>query len=249
MRLRKLLAALLALVTAGAILAVPATPAYADECYTWPRTLRSGMAGEDVRQLQIRVAGWTSGQQVVLPDGKFGPLTENAVKRFQTGYGLGSDGVAGPQTFGKIYELQDADCTPAHFSFTEMDDDCGDGYDGGRVPAAKAKDNALRVMWKLEALRKKLGDRPLTVTSGFRHTPGCGDNNNSQHHYGNAADLDSSTASLCTIALAARDAGFSGIFGPGYPGHDDHTHVDSRFENDDDGINPAVVWRAPSCGI
>ncbi|GAA0597907.1 D-Ala-D-Ala carboxypeptidase family metallohydrolase [Kribbella sandramycini] len=84
---------------------------------------------------------------------------------------------------------------------------------------------------------------------GFPAYPGCGDNNNSQHHYGNAADLVFSTVSLCTIALAARDAGFSGIFGPGYPGHDDHTHVDSRLENDDDGVNPAVVWRAPSCGI
>jgi zinc D-Ala-D-Ala carboxypeptidase len=46
--------------------------------------------------------------------------------------------------------------------------------------------------------------------------------------------------SFCTIASNARYAGFGGIFGPGYPGHDDHVHVD---------IRAGQVWSAPTCGI
>lgn len=42
------------------------------------------------------------------------------------------------------------------------------------------------------------------------------------------------------MASRARYHGVGGIFGPGYPGHDDHTHVDIRTSN---------AWSAPSCGI
>jgi zinc D-Ala-D-Ala carboxypeptidase len=42
--------------------------------------------------------------------------------------------VAGPQTYSKIYELQDADCTPAHFSWAEADGGWRQGgYSGGSV--------------------------------------------------------------------------------------------------------------------
>jgi zinc D-Ala-D-Ala carboxypeptidase len=42
------------------------------------------------------------------------------------------------------------------------------------------------------------------------------------------------------MASRARYHGFGGIFGPGYPGHNDHTHVDIRTSN---------AWSAPNCGI
>jgi zinc D-Ala-D-Ala carboxypeptidase len=97
-------------------------------------------------------------------------------------------------------------------------------------------------MWQLEAMRHALGDVPLNITSGFRSIPcnnAVGGASNSQHLYGNAADLVGSP-SFCRLAQQARNHGFGGIFGPGYPGHNDHTHLDIRTSN---------VWSAPNCGI
>jgi zinc D-Ala-D-Ala carboxypeptidase len=166
------------------------------------------------------------------------------LRRFQAAYGLAADGIAGPATYSRLYALQDGDCTPAHFSYAEMDDGCGgSGFDGGAVSEATARSNALRTMWKLEAMRHALGDRPLIVTSAFRSrscNAAVGGASNSRHLYGDAADLVSSYYSLCTLARQARSHGFRGILGPGYPGHNDHTHVDHRSSR---------FWSAPSCGI
>lgn len=235
-----------ALVTLTSLVALTGTtaPAYADECYSWGRTLSSGTSGPDVAELQVRVAGWAGYGVNMAIDGSYGAQTVGAVRGFQTAYGLGSDGVAGPATYAKIYELQDADCTPAHFSYAEVDGGCGaGGYGGGSVGEATVKSNLLRAMWRAEALRQRLGNQPLTVTSGFR-SQACdrqvGGSGTGQHTYGTAIDLVSSAVSLCTIAGGARYAGFGGIFGPGYPGHDDHVHVDVRSGR---------TWSAPSCGI
>jgi zinc D-Ala-D-Ala carboxypeptidase len=112
--------------------------------------------------------------------------------------------------------------------------------------------NLLRLMWKLEALRHRLHDAPLVVTSGFRSlrcNQRVGGARNSQHLYGTAADVRSPRASLCAIARAARSAGFSGILGPGVEGHGGHVHLDSRAENHHDGMADAFYWSAPSCGM
>jgi len=233
-----------------------ATPSPATTgCYRWSRALHVGMSGADVAQLQIRVAGWAAYRSYVTVDGVFGPQTQAAVARFQSGYGLPADGAAGSGTFAKLDSLQDADCTPVHFAWSELDDSsaCGGGFDGGKLPATTVQANVFRVMWKLEALRHKLGDHPLVITSGFRSilcNQWVGGASNSQHMYGTAADVvGGSGVSLCAIALAARSAGFSGILGPGAPSHDDHVHLDSRIENHSDGLTDGWYWSAPACGI
>jgi len=222
---------------------VTATKAHADGCYTWSRALSQGTSGEDVRQLQIRVAGYPAYGGHIATDGVFGPATKAAVQRFQSAYGLAADGVAGNATFSKIYALQDDDCTPIHFTYAELDDGCGgSGYDGGPLSEAATKANALQTIWQLEALRHALGDVAINISSGFRSIPcnrSVGGASNSEHLYGRSADLTGSP-SLCTLAKQAPYHGFGGIFGPGYPDHNDHAHVDIRTTNS---------WSAPNCGI
>jgi zinc D-Ala-D-Ala carboxypeptidase len=233
-------AAVAALVVTVSVALAPS--ASADACYTWSRTLSQGAQGADVTELQVRVAGWVGSGAALAYDGDFGPATKAAVTRFQQAYGLAADGVAGPRTYQKIYELQDDDCTPIHFSYSEVDGGCGSGgYSGGSVGARTVKTNLFRAMWKAEALRHALGDHPLTVTSGFR-SQACdravGGNGTGPHTYGTALDLKSANASLCRIAQQARYHGFNGIFGPGYPDHNDHVHVDTRATRS---------WSAPNC--
>jgi zinc D-Ala-D-Ala carboxypeptidase len=231
------------MILAGAVVGVGATAgtAHADECYTWSRTLSTGSSGADVTQLQVRVAGWVTSGERLSYDGVYGERTAAAVKKFQAAYGLAADGVAGPATFSKIYALQDADCTPAHFTYAELNK-CNSDWSGGNVSAATAKSNALRTMWKLEAMRHALGDVAITVSSGFRSVAcnnAAGGSSSSRHLYGDAADLTGSP-SFCTLAKQARVHGFSEILGPGYPDHNDHTHV---------ALDPSPYWSAPNCGI
>lgn len=219
-----------------------AAPAHADGCYTWGRSLSSGATGEDVRQLQIRVAGYPGYNTVLALDGSFGPATTAAVKRFQSAYGLTVDGIAGPQTFSKIYALQDNDCTPANFSYAELNQ-CNSTWSGGAVSAATAKANALVAMWKLQAMRHALGDQPIRITSGFRSVScnnAVGGISNSRHLYGDGVDMGASPHSLCTLAKEARYHGFTELLGPGYSGHNDHVHV---------GMQPFHYWYASTCGI
>jgi len=65
-----------------------------------PGLLVKGDEGEDVRTLQqrLRVAGFYYGNAT----GIFGPITEEAVKKFQQTYKLDVDGIVGPATLSKL---------------------------------------------------------------------------------------------------------------------------------------------------
>ncbi|HEX6686785.1 MAG TPA: D-Ala-D-Ala carboxypeptidase family metallohydrolase [Candidatus Limnocylindrales bacterium] len=220
---------------------VTGAPAHADACYTWNRVLTEGTSGEDVRQLQIRLAGYPGYNATLALDGVFGPATDAAVTRFKQAYGLPADGIAGSGVYNQIYALQDADCTPVNFSYAELNN-CNSTWAGGAVSASTAKFNALVTMWKLQALRKALGSRPITISSGFRShacNDAVGGAPTSRHLYGDAADM-TGTPSLCQLVQRARYHGFREILGPGYPGHGDHAHV---------AHDPVRTWSASSCGI
>lgn len=69
-------------------------------------TLRSGSSGSSVRELQERL---NAGGETLTVDGRFGALTEAAVRRFQnrtadpaTGKPLVVDGIVGPRTWAAL---------------------------------------------------------------------------------------------------------------------------------------------------
>ncbi|WBB81434.1 D-Ala-D-Ala carboxypeptidase family metallohydrolase [Micromonospora sp. WMMD882] len=232
-----------ALAAVATLVGVTATgsAAHADGCYTWGRALSSGMTGEDVRQLQIRISGYPGYGAVIALDGAFGPATRSALIRFQQAYGLSADGIAGPQTFNQLYALQDNDCTPVNFSYAEWNR-CNGDWSGGAVSASSARFNALVSMWKLQAMRRAMGSKSINISSGFRSyscNSAVGGASNSRHLYGDGVDLVG-VHSFCAFAQQARNHGFTNILGPGYPGHDDHVHL---------GNTPSRSWSAPSCGI
>lgn len=76
--------------------------------YFWPkeapapdvprRDLEEGDSGTDVAQLQTSLGVYPA-------DGDFGPITDSAVKGYQSACGISVDGEVGPQTWGKVDEL------------------------------------------------------------------------------------------------------------------------------------------------
>jgi peptidoglycan hydrolase-like protein with peptidoglycan-binding domain len=215
-----------ALATGSTLLLAPAAHAY-----SWTRTLSQGSSGSDVRELQIRVAGWAADspqQTYVAVDGAFGAGTKAAVIRFQRAYGLAQDGVAGPATHAKLNALESSDGSTAHFEFSEFYSKDGSGFSGGKVSAATVKENVRRQMYKLEAIRAKAGGRAVTINSGFRsinHNANVGGASNSQHMYGIAADVVISGLSVSTVMGYAKTSGMSGVLR-----YSSFTHMDSRIE-------------------
>lgn len=200
--------------------------------FGWTRTLRQGMTGSDVTELQIRVAGYaadSASQTRVAIDGDFGPGTAAAVRRFQSAYGLPADAVVAASTQAKLNALESTDGSTLHFNFSEFTDRISGNFNGGKVSAASAKENARRCMYKLEALRLKLGNKPITVNSGFRsiqHNSDIGGAADSMHLYGTAADLGVAGVANRTVYQKAETCGFSGL----ETFNTDHQHVDSRAD-------------------
>ena len=66
------------------------------------RVLRRGMEGADVKTLQAALIAYGFSCGSAGADGDFGSGTEAALKKFQTKYNLGADGIAGNGTWGKL---------------------------------------------------------------------------------------------------------------------------------------------------
>ncbi|TCP51997.1 putative peptidoglycan binding protein [Tamaricihabitans halophyticus] len=200
-----------------------------------PALLERGDTGQDVTEVQIRVAGWaadSAAEEYVEVNGEFDAATEAAVTRFQDAYGLQTTGEVDAETQSELDALEDSDGTK-NFNFSEFHSKDGAGFSGGNVGESEVKENVRRLMYKLEAIRKKAGDQPITVNSGFRsksHNDSVGGASNSQHTYGIAADIVVSGASPGKVTDYAKTTGFSGIIT--YSGF---VHVDSRVEYPDYG--------------
>ncbi len=224
--------------TKAALLALAAAGLRAPEstlAYGWPRPLKLGDRGDDVRELQTRIAGWAADkeqQTYVVTDGVFGPGTQAALQRFQRAYNLEPDGRAGPQVQRVLNSLESADGSTAHFDFAEFFSKDGSHFNGGKVSPETVKANVRRNMYKLEALRRKAG-APVSITSGFRSIKynatlrHLGAAPNSQHLYGIAADIQVGGKTPAQVAAIARTCGYSGI-----RIYETFTHVDSRIEHD-----------------
>lgn len=76
---------------------------------SWPGTnLTVGSTGSKVRQMQEqlnRIAQNYPAIPRIAADGIFGPATQDAVKKFQTIFGLTPDGIVGFKTWYKISEI------------------------------------------------------------------------------------------------------------------------------------------------
>ncbi|WP_329139291.1 D-Ala-D-Ala carboxypeptidase family metallohydrolase [Streptomyces sp. NBC_01476] len=220
-------------VTAAGLAAAGVVTAQSAAAYGWPSVLQQGSTGAAVTELQIRVAGWAADSAAhthVAVDGDFGPGTAAAVRRFQSAYGLGVDAVAGPQTFSVLNSLEDSDGSTVHFDFSEFYSHDGSGLSGGKVGSATVKENVRRLMYKLEAVRKKAGNHPVTINSGFRsvayNTSIYGYATNSQHQYGIAADIVISGVATKTLYQIGERSGFSGLESYAHSWQ----HMDSRVE-------------------
>lgn len=86
-----------ALITRSNQIASGAIPAGS---YRWP-DVQKGEKNNRVTaiQLLLRARGYS-----LTVDGSFGPATDTAVRNFQTKSGLGSDGVVGPNTWGRLIQ-------------------------------------------------------------------------------------------------------------------------------------------------
>jgi zinc D-Ala-D-Ala carboxypeptidase len=204
--------------------------------------LQIGSTGNAVKELQIRIAGWASdtpSQVFLATDGIFGPATKAAVIRLQRAYGLTQDGIVGCLTWSVISAKSDG--APPHFSFSEFYSQDGMGLNGGKVDSATVRENIRRLMWKLEAFRKKEGGNPVIIVSGFRsinRNAKVGGASNSQHMFGIAADISAAGLTLDQEAAIAKTCGLSGII---IEGTHKALHVDSRVEYPSYG-SPNWYW-------
>jgi hypothetical protein len=165
------------------------------------RVLKNGLKGPDVRELQIRLAGFRG----TLPDGDFGPGTELQVVRFQADFMK----MARPsgEADGETLEAIDAFGAQYPLDFTALACPCGacGGFGQGRFKSRYRMPGSREekyhryeypgihrmLLWAVRGLFFYLPEHAFTITSGYR----CAVRNEqtgrtSTNHHGKAVDLD-----------------------------------------------------------
>jgi peptidoglycan hydrolase-like protein with peptidoglycan-binding domain len=72
---------------------------------TWPQLIiqvQQGDNGDAVSAVQSQIRSRGDGANQIVVDGSFGPVTDAAVRAFQTLLGLSVDGIVGPQTWNHL---------------------------------------------------------------------------------------------------------------------------------------------------
>ena len=90
-----------------------------------------------------------------------------------------------------------------------------------------------RLMWRLEAVRKKAGRKPIGINSGFRsvaYNDCIGGARASQHMYGTAADTRQVDIANRKQRRIAKRSQFHGV---GCYSSQTHNHLDLRIDNSD----------------
>lgn len=185
------------------------------------RVLREGYTGTDVVELQkdLIELGFYLGTSGA--DGYFGKYTLEAVKGIQSASNIIVDGVVGKTTKMKINEWLSKPkygASTAHFNQVEFKcNHCGSL--GGGIKTS--------LLLRLEALRVKLGNRAIRITSGYRcetYNSRIGGETNSYHSKRLAADIVVLGVLPSVVANNAET-----IFGDGGLGrYSSFTHVDVR---------------------
>lgn len=243
------------LLPVAALVACTFVAAPAAHAYEFSRSLKEGDEGPDVRALQVRVAGWfpRDDQTAMGIDGVFGRKTARAVKAFERFHDMKVDGVAGRGVLDALNALEDDDGSTAHFDWAEFVQNKNPGcsakanayagtFDGGPVAAAVVKRNVRLLMWRLEALRAKVGGHAIGINSGFRsvaYNDCIGGARASQHMYGTAADNRVADVDNRTSRELAMTAQFSGV---GCYSSLSHNHFDIRVENAGSGTTQFWWW-------
>ncbi len=166
---------------------------------------------EFIKKVQTALAA--RGYQPGPLDGREGPKTQKAIKAFQQDSGLDPDGVVGALTANRLFTEQlsvisfDSDGSTPHFARAEFGCDCGGYCDG--FPA----EMNLELLLKLEALRNAV-NVPVIITSGVRcrqRNAEVGGVDNSQHLFGQAADLHAPGIPIETVAAIGESLGLTAI--------------------------------------
>ena len=150
------------------------------------RTLRIGMKGEDVKELQMALFdyGYTS----IAVDGDFGPKTEMFVMQFQAARDLYADGVVGPVTYKSLDITKEVTSEVSnHWESVPIFPSIKEGY--GKF---SLRDDVAAVLRKMvQELVAKYGIRLTSSGSRRSLSAGAGANRSSTslHYIGRALDL------------------------------------------------------------
>jgi uncharacterized protein YcbK (DUF882 family) len=239
---------------AAALALVSLVPSGAAHAYEFEGALRKGDSGRDVRALQVRIAGWYPDATVVFGlDARYGQQTATALKAFEEAFGLKPDGIAGRNVFRILNKLEDEDGSTAHFDWEEFEQNSSstcsakanayaNSLKGGPVSPARTRMYVRRLMWRLEAVRKKAGGKAIGINSGFRsvaYNDCIGGARASQHMYGTAADARQVNLTNRRQRWIAKRSQFHGI---GCYSSQTHNHLDLRMDNRDLPSQQHVWW-------
>lgn len=192
-------------------------------------TIKNGSRGSYVEKAQqiLNSLGYDCGSV----DGIFGSKTVNATKEFQSNNGLTSDGIIGKNTWSKLLSGGKPAVTTepmtAHFKLSEYR--CKDGSLPPKSMWSKIQEN----MNMLEKIREALGNKPITIISGYRSPEynealrkkdPTGVAKDSQHMHGTAADIQVSGVSPSKVYSVANEINTNGGVGK----YSTFTHVDVR---------------------